>query len=194
MGLYDARMAALPYANPARFSTSADGFDSLHVACPVDYFSSGVKTSLEAKLGSFTTVRTVAPVCGEVEQDVAGAAQGNWFYPGAPTYPEDPHLALIHDNFDPTLGVFSVGTQVAGIAGSAMHFTPQHAGHVNREFSEVTADATIYCYDTLTNAPANTIVLVDMPTSTTLRIEAQTAANCGGGPWAFGANAVSFER
>ena len=39
-------------------------------------------------------------------------AAGRWFRFDSPTYPEEPHLALVHDNFNPGLGVFSVGTPI----------------------------------------------------------------------------------
>lgn len=193
---YDSRTAALAYANPSRLWSSEDGLDPLHIACPIDAFSDSLRSSLEAKLGLPDARRTVEPICGEVMQDVAGTVQGKWYYaPDAGGTSEDPHLALVHDNFDPTKGAFSVGTSVTAIADRVMFFAPQHTGQVNREFSEVTADGNISCYDSFSgDAPANTIVLLQLTSNTALTIEAQTAVSCGAGPWAFTGGAIAFER
>src|SRR5207249_2719878 len=96
----------------------------------------------------------------------------------------------------------SVGNSLPNGGGIWYIFTPvSGAGQVDREFSEVTADGNIYCYDTfydpigqaigLGSAP---IFILQMPTSTTLKFEKLTALSCAAAaPWAFTANAVNFQ-
>jgi hypothetical protein len=82
----------------------------------------------------------------------------------------------------------------SSLPGTQYYFqTVSGAGHVNRDFDEVTSDGSVYCYDTFMNL-ANSIILVQLPTSTTLTIERQTAASCGAGPWTFTGSASNFVR
>jgi len=191
LGAQDTRVTG-PVANPARTLRSR------HAVCPLDYFDAADQAAYSALLGTFddSALRTIPPLCGTVYQDVAGTAQGIWFNPAAPESPDDPHLALVHDNVDPSLGVFSSGTTIAGMVDWAYPFTPTSAGLVNRDFDQVTADGQLYCYDTFLagGAPGlgTGIVLVSMPNATTLQIEHQTggaSGDCGNGgqPLAFGA-------
>jgi len=191
-GAYDSRVAG-PVANPARETFSTHW---RHTVCPLDYFDDADKAAYYALLGTFngSALRTVPPLCGTVYQDVAGTAQGLWFNPAAPDTPEDPHLALVHDNVNPSLGVFSSGTTIAGMVDWAYPFTPSSAGLVNRDFDQVTPDGQLYCYDTFLpgSAPGlgTGIVLVSMPNATTLKIEHQSGGaskDCsnGGQPLAF---------
>ena len=201
-GLSDSRVP-LPFINPAHYH-----FETLNAVCPLDFFTAETKSSLMALVGSFDGVRrTTAPVCGEVEQDEPGTAQGNWFALGAMgSGPEDFHLSLVHDNINPSKPAFSIGvalsqpsiTAVGRLSPGAFTFTPSASGLINRDFKDVTAGAT-YCYQFLTAlngapASANTILLVQMTDSNSLKIEKQTAAACGTGPWAVTSNAVSFTR
>jgi hypothetical protein len=89
-------------------------------------------------------------------------------------YPEDPHLALVHDNLDPTVGVFSIGTSLATATG-AWRFTPEHSGTHNREFSEITPGDTIYCFDP---APLSGVLLLELPTQATVWLEHSMAVSC----------------
>lgn len=63
----------------------------------------------------------------------------------------------------------------------------------------MTADDQVYCYDSMFGiggyavSPAQ-IILVQLTTEATLRIEKIDAAECGAGPWAFQANFADFER
>jgi hypothetical protein len=192
LGAYDSRDTG-PVANPARYPS----YDHRrHTVCPLDYFDPSDAASYAAHLGAFdgSVQRTIAPLCGTIFQDAAGTAQGVWYKPGAPPIPEDPHLALVHDNVNPTLGVFSSGTSVAGIVDRTYPFTPTSSGLVNRDFDQVTADGNLYCYDGFPTGggPGLGIVLLSMPDATTLRIEHQdggTSGDCGNGgqPRAFAA-------
>jgi hypothetical protein len=200
---YDARRTPIVYANPTRYSAHPSGIDSFHVVCPIDYFEPVKKSVLETFLGDGTTARTAPPICGTIEQDVTGSAQGNWFFPGTSTYPEDPHLALVHDNVLPNLGVFSVGNSVTTLPSGYYQFTPVASGQVNRDFQMVTPGL-IYCYENLRNhryAPAaipNTVILTQLTSPTMLSIEKRTVANCAAlGPeatWSMSLVATAFER
>lgn len=199
-GAYDSRIDPLPFVDQARHDESSDGFDGLHIVCPVDYFSTDVRDALRARFGNYqgTIFRTAEPVCGEYEQDVAGTAQGNWYSTSEPeTVTEDPNLALVHDNVDPAKGAFSIGTTVTSYYAGLRYFTPATSGLVNLDFDLVTADGNIHCYDNLTDSGGNpvqsTILLVQMTGETTLVIEKQGAASCGAGPWEF-SSPSEFER
>ncbi|HVO31609.1 MAG TPA: hypothetical protein VMV18_12770 [bacterium] len=200
MGAFDSRITPLVWADPTLTRQSPDGFDDFHVVCPVDYFAAGPKAALEARIGSFdgSTPRTVPPICGTVDQDVVGTAQGRWFVPGTTSLsPEDPHLALVHDNVDPTFGTFSAGTTTSAFNGT-FHFTPATTGNVNLDFNLVTPAAGMVCYDVTVGSggaggtPAGS-VLVQMSSPTDLKI-GRVASPCGTGPWTFTAGAKSFVR
>lgn len=200
LGAYDSRTTALAYANASRYTAMPDGFDDLHAVCPVDYFSSSAEGQMNALFGNYsgTARRTIEPVCGEIMQDVSGTAQGNWFSTSEPdVVTDDPHLALVHDNVDPSKGAFSIGTTVTSYYTSLNLFTPAQSGRVNLDFDLVAADENIYCYDSLVdsggNAISDTILLIQMTSETALRIERQFASGCGSGPWAF-SSPSTFER
>jgi len=136
-------------------------------------------------------------------QDLPGTPQGNWYLFGTgnypDTFPKDQHLALVRDNIHPSRGVFSVGTSIPGLRPDVYHFNPQTTGRVNLDFSQVTADGNVYCYDSLyhywgeQSSPAHSILL-QLTSETILRIENQYTAGCGTGPWAFQSNFADFER
>ncbi len=194
-GLFDERVPPLEYANPARMQGRYDRFDALHAVCPVDYFADNVRAVLEGHFGRFdgSELRTTPPRCGEVEQDEPGTAQGIWFLEGATgDGPEDPHLALVHDNVDPARPVFSVGTSVPGLPRGLYAFSPETSGRNNRDFSAI-SDAAIYTFCGLEHAEG-VIVLLQLTSADTIRIEAQAAADCGDAPGAFTQAAVNFER
>lgn len=200
MGAYDSRIEPLAYANPSRYTAASDGFGDLNAVCPVDYFSSSAEGQMNALFGNYsgTARRTIEPVCGEVMQDVGDTAQGNWFSTSEPdVVTDDPHLALVHDNVDPSKGAFSIGTTVTSYYTSLNLFTPAQSGRVNLDFDLVATDENIYCYDSLVdsggNATSDTILLIQMTSETALRIERQFASGCGSGPWAF-SSPSTFER
>jgi hypothetical protein len=195
LGVYDLRTPPLAYANPDRWPDR-----SLHIACPLDYFPPDVQQELRARLGAHdgSVPRTVEPICGEVEQDEPGTAQGVWMTKGTVyTYPEDPHLALVRDNLLPEWSVFSVGesTAASGLDWGMYFFMPVGSGLVNRAFIDVTPGE-VYCYEGLVlkfGEPAGLTVILEMPTATTLRIE-RIQGGCGQGPWQFSELASEFER
>lgn len=189
VGLYDARMTPLKFANAARMTAKANGFDAFHVACFIDYAAADLKTALQAKI---YRAPGEDPTCGSFAQDVTATAQGKWYLSGTATpapSAEANHLTLAHDTYDLTRGVFSVGNATVGTG--TYSFVPTHNGTVNRDFHEVTADGQVYCYDSLSQA--GVIFLIQMPTATTLKIEKQTAADCSASP-SLTAAATTFAR
>lgn len=191
---FDARTALLNYANRARWYDQQS-----HVVCPLNYFKAAAKITLEGMLMSEGgTKRTIPPVCGEVEQDEPGTAQGAWFLKGTKsTYPEDSHAALVHDNFDPSRGAFSVGTsmQKSGLAAGVYYFQPDDIGYVNRDFAGVRADGRIYCYDASQDGGRKQVIILQLTGETALRMERTGAATCSESePWAFGNGYTDFER
>jgi hypothetical protein len=203
-GTVDARTPDLEWANPLRRPRFPGGIDSHHIVCPLDAYEPGMRAALIARLSDYSGMpRTRQPLCGEVMQDVKGTAQGIWFVAGTPVEmsqsPEDPHLALVHDNdFDTDREVFSVGTSLrrSGLDPSPYFFTPTASGSINRHFRDVTANGTTHCYEELGGVtfPAR-VVLLAMPSPTTLRVERIMAPSCDSArPWAFGATFTDFER
>ncbi len=199
-GAIDYRYTPAPFANPSRHA----GTDQYYTVCPIDYFTPGPKAAMEALLGRFDGGyrRVTPPLCGQYNQDVVGAAKGFWYHPGYPNVPEDPHLALIDNNAYAPLQTISVGNSLPNGGGQWYIFIAASSGQMNRDFSQVTADGHIYCYDTfydpldqLIGAGNTPIYILQMLNSTTLQFEKQTAVSCAAAaPWAFTSNAVTFQR
>lgn len=197
LGVSDLRSDPDPYAQPSRWTDR-----TRHIACPLDYFTADVRDALRAKLGRHdgTVSRTAPPACGDVEQDEPGTAQGVWFAKGSThTYPEDPHLSLVHDNVDPSIAVFSVGTSMAasGLPADLYYFDPADSGQVNGDFKNVEANGTFYCYETrdrFGEAPAPFVILLQMTSPTTLRMERLDSTSCGEDPWQFSSTYADYDR
>ncbi|HVO32435.1 MAG TPA: hypothetical protein VMU17_00885, partial [Elusimicrobiota bacterium] len=195
-GSYDNRVT-LYYVSPQR-----RGVYQLNTVCPVDYFTSSLKSAMQAKLGRFDGGhrRVTPPLCGTIEADVADTAKGYWYHPGSPDNPEDPHLSLIDNNVYAPQQTISVGNSLPNGGGVWYIFTPNNAGLVDRNFSQVTADGNIYCYDTFYDPIGQPLGLggptfiLQMTDATTLRLEKQGPGSCGAGPWTFTSNAVTFQR
>lgn len=120
--IIDTRFQISGFINPSRHVLNR-GF------CPIDYFTPSLKAAYLSTIGgnngSTLITRKTLPLCGTIMQDLAGTVQGDWFFPGASYPPDNPHLALIHHNVDPSTGTFSVGSSVPGFAGSH-DFAPQN--------------------------------------------------------------------
>jgi hypothetical protein len=204
LGAMDGRVPPLDYANPARIPRdNRYGLDRLHVVCPLDAYEPAVRDALLARVSDYQgAARKRQPMCGEVMQDIKGAAKGSWYLKGTPTtmsHPEDPHLALADDNdFNTDRQVFSVGTSMgkSGLSPGPYFFQPVTTGVINREFKGLTPAGGTHCYDAFSAMPVPAIVLlVEMPTATTLRMERVAAASCEAArPWNFGPRATEFER
>jgi len=199
VGLRDQRVT-LPLNSPAKHPS-----DLVNVVCAVDYMNDALKVSVQAFLGSYTGDyhRTAAPVCGGVAYDFPGTASGDWFFPGASTDHEDPHLGLVPDNTNPMLRSFSVGTSIASVPSGTYSFAPNpdSASLVNRAF-ELVAPGSVYCYESLgfvsggsVGPPMARIMFLDMPDPTHLRIGSTSGvSSCGAPPFLMPADAVAFER
>lgn len=92
----------------------------IHVVSAFDLYSEPLKSQLEAK-----SQRSVAPLGGMIDYDVAGTLQGNWFRKGTNGYkgnnqsrPWDGHLTIAPDSLDPKYTIFSTGNWT----GSAKQF------------------------------------------------------------------------
>lgn len=174
-------------------------YDVYYAVSPLNYFTDAINAVLVPVCGDYfcgsPTTRVKPPVGGHVGYDIAGTVQGLWFRQGEPTTPEDPHLALVYDNVDPDVPLFSVGTSLTGLNTGLYSFTPADTGLVDRVFSEVTSDGQIYRYQIKnpcwSSVPAG-VLLVMMTSETDLKIEKQE--NSDGPPWQFTENAVLYER
>ncbi|MFM7212576.1 MAG: hypothetical protein ACKOYQ_11375, partial [Actinomycetota bacterium] len=91
---------------------------------------------------------------------------------------EDDQLALVTENIEPQYQVVSMGAAglSKGIPSGRWRFIPQKSGQVNRDFSQVTPDGKVYCYD---DGLQEAKVLITMPSATKLRV-GTTTGSCTG--------------
>ena len=188
--LWDGRVPAAVFANPARFPANNDLFDAYHVVGANDYFTEPLKTQIGGMMGTYdgSAHRTMLPLGGTIAVDIAGTAMGHWYNPTEPLFPEAPHLAIAPDNVVSNRVGFSIGLSLPGWGTRGLvEFTPTNSGSVNRNPGQVTADGSIYCYE----SPAEWILLVKMPTATTLQLEGRLGnVSCAAAqPWTFTAGA-----
>jgi hypothetical protein len=207
-GAVDYRIEPLPFANPADYSE-----ELLHYTSPILYFTPEVRTKFEGKIGSFDgeVKRTIEPKLGSIAQDIKGTAQGNWFTPGqnyamAPPPGPGPFIALIHEYVNPRQPLFSIGTSVKGVNSALYTFDIQREGKINRDFADVKADDTVYCYDNFKSGQTtghlplgkiDGILLVTLPNENTLKVEKQGSegSTCAlSEPWVLTSEATTFER
>jgi hypothetical protein len=189
--------------------------DYPYYASPVDYFPPGVKEALEAKLGAWdgATPRTAEPKSGNYRLDIAGTAQGNWFFPGVYLSTSTDYssaIALVGDYIDPAQPVLAAGTSLAGVRMGLYSFKPADGddaeNRVNVPFAKVKPEGGIYCYDgflegrTAGKLPLGKIdgvVLVQLTSETTLLVEKQGEAgqSCDAlRPWQMSETATRYER
>lgn len=169
----DFRLKKLEYANPKRYFE-----DQFYITCPIDYFEPSLKKTLSEKFGSWSgQKRTAEPLCGEVNQDIKGTAQGNWTSgDGYIDMPEHwvERLALAHDNVDPNIGIIAIGGVIS--KSVKIQFPFAQTGLKNRNFSQVTADGNIYCYEGETNSMEEVPkgrVLIQLTDKVSLKVEYQ---------------------
>ncbi len=191
----------LPFVNPGRWGE----YGYLNAVSFLNYTTDEIRNFYfdmvqNGNEGYFQ--RKVPPFEGQVCYDVKGTVQGIWFMPGKPVVPEDPHLSLILNNFNPQKNVISMGTSVPGIPSLAYEFNPQETGTHNRPFSKITSDGKIYTFSNFRNIwdqeitdfmfPSENVILMQLVDDETLRIEQQTTSV--GPPWSFGNNFRDFKR
>lgn len=191
--LTDFRQKPLLFANPQRYRK-----DQFYVACPLDLFGLDIKKQLYEKLGrNGDNSRTIEPRCGQIDQDIAGTAQGNWMTgEGLLDEPKNwgKTLSLVHDNANPKIGVASIG----GVIGQPgrIEFEPKDEGNINREFNQVKPDGKIYCYEGKIIRPnggqkQSERLVLQLTSETQLKIEIQTG-QCG--PDISFSNPTVYER
>ncbi|MCH8003299.1 MAG: hypothetical protein IH934_01605 [Nanoarchaeota archaeon] len=172
-GLIDLRKP-LDFIKPERYPTRDQ-----YLNCAFDYYPENMKQQF------YGLINRVDGTCGIVMQDVPNTLKGNWFHETSPKkYVVDwnVYLAFVDHFEDPSIQVVSI----AGIftEPSLFKFIPKQSGAINREFSQVTADGTIYCYEganvirDFETVPSGKI-LVEMTGDETLQIERQSGS-CSG--------------
>jgi hypothetical protein len=189
------RRVSLGFVNPGRSWGTSSPFGQNQASCALDYFVAPVADSLRARLGRPGSRRTAPPVCGEIMQDVPGTAAGRWYRVGVnDNFPEDPHLALVRDNYNPSAGAFSVGTSVPSLPPAVYLFTPAAAGLVNLDFPMVATVGMTYCYET-TTPPGQRRILLMLVSPTRVRVQGFGTGACGDpSMWVFDQGAAEFQR
>lgn len=195
MGARDYRLSTgrNAFVNPDKIcGIGKNPYSHCYTVCAFDYFTDDIKRQLKFSTNIGTIVRTEEPVCGSVYYDVKDTAQGIWFGPNVATTfsPESNNLFLGPDNVQPSVKVFSVGMSISSLPAGKYEFNPTNSGLVNRDFRNVTSDGKIYCYETSQQA----VIILQLTTLTTLKIERQNISNCGVGPWSFTSSATDFTR
>jgi hypothetical protein len=193
-GMTDKR-AILPYISK---QNQRHNWVHTYSVCPLEYFPEDIKGQLYSLVGDSRKKREVAPLCGMVHQDVKGTAQGNWYFNGTDQgdTKEENGVALVHDNIDPTVPVFSTGFKLAEIGiEPKVYFVDdvKSDGFVNRDFSEVVADENVYCYELYGGDDTYMSFLVALENENLLKIGNNGDRPCGTGPWEFG-QYVNFKR
>jgi hypothetical protein len=188
LGVWDENYYPPMVANPDRW----EGMGYLHTLCPLVLYEPGPVLDAIIALVDRDEVEGEVLPCGSVMQDIPGTAQGIWFLEGiTETYPEDPHLALVHSNIHPANAVLSVGNSVPGLPSYAYDFLPEDMGFLNRDFKDITPDGNIYGFQVY---GFQGIIIISMPDSETLYIEALLGASTDPSSWSFTSNKVIFVR
>ena len=187
---------AANYNKPARTDVNWNFYNDdryAHSMCTFDLYSGDLRSAFYSKFGGMVTfgedkskqskfvLRIIEPVCGQVNQDLAGTIQGMW-YAGDSSEKnlefQGKGLAFLHNNIDPIQGEISIGGNFMDQAGVIM-FLPTHLGNIDREPSEVKSDGNIYCYnsDQSGRSPGGK-VLVQLIDAHHMRVE-HLAGSCG---------------
>jgi hypothetical protein len=174
--MFDARITPLVYANPARWGGMSNGFDHFHVVPFSDYYAEPMRATVQSMLGSFDgkVKRTIAPLGGTIASDVAGTAQGAWFFGTAPTYPEYPHLAIAPNHVDPRRIEISMGVSGGTFTSGLRAMNPSMTGPFNRHPAQITPGATVHCWDLINSGDLGSgygVALIPLVDETTLKIE-----------------------
>jgi hypothetical protein len=170
-----------------------------NAVCPLDYFDAPTRAELEPKLGSYdgTIRRTEPPLCGEVNQDLAGTLRGIWLKQGLPKYPEDNHIAFVKDNVEPAKPCISIGSAVPGLASNVYTFIPQSSGQIDRRFTEVTSNGSIYCFSLQLlsgGSVPGTSIIVKLDNNTTLSFEKRNCDCASNLPYSFTTSKMVYVR
>jgi hypothetical protein len=184
LGVYDMSYLPEQVANIDRWSN----YRYLHSVCPLNYYEEG---AVRDSLFSLVNGNRINHSRILVLQDIPGTAQGCWFKEGIiETYPEDPHLALVNSNVDPSLLVLSVGQSIQGLDSGRYDFTPKDTGWINREFKDITPDGNIYGFYA---DGYQGIIIIKMHNTSTLWVEAKNHTTETEN-WSFTENKTVFAR
>jgi len=188
-GVYDESSTPL-FANPTRIESMGDYYKAVNA---LNYFTETQKAVLETYCGNWdgSVYRTIAPLGGNLSQDIPGTAQGLWFREGESTYPQDPHIALVHDNVDPTIPVLSIGTSIPGLNSGTYPYTVETSGTTNRDFGDIEPNGQIYAFQSFNNGEEG-IILIQLSDENSLKIERIAPGSTS--PWAFSGNETTFIR
>ena len=193
------------FIDPAKSCPTGDIFERCFTVCPFDYFTSSSITQIKFTSSDGLISRTEPPVCGSVYNDVPNTLQGNWFNSTisvASISPESQDLFLGPDHIQIGLQIISIGNTASTIPFGIYQFYALNSGLMNRNFSQVTADGKIYCYQTFPPPPPQnahsmnqtSILLMQLVNSTTVRIEKISSSSCGSGSWTFDSSYTDFLR
>ncbi len=172
-GLIDLRKP-LNFIKPERYPTR-DQF----LNCAFDYYPENMKQKF------YDLIERKDGTCGILMQDVANTIKGNWFHESSPEeYVVDwnVYLSFINHYEDPSIQVVSIAGIFTG--PSLYKFIPKTSGKINREFSQVTVDGTVYCYEGSSpvrefEAVPSGKILVQLMDEDTLNIEHKTGKCTG---------------
>ncbi len=188
LGVYDQRHTHDNVANHNRWLKNR----YLHAVCPLSLYEEGPVLDRLLDLVYQDGVEGDSRTISGTLQDLPGTAQGCWFLSGvSDTYPEDPHLALVHSNIRPARAALSVGNSIPDLDSAAYEFLPETSGLLNRDFRDITPNAQIYGFQIGQYAG---IIIVQMPDAETLWIEALRSATAEPPSWAFTDDKTVFER
>jgi len=186
--VYDLERTQRNVANPERWSQSW----YLHGVDPLSYYEDGALFEQLLRLIDREMSEEEQPPFGSVLQDLPGTAQGCWFLQGVTeTYPEDPHGALVHDNIRPRFAVLSIGNTVRNLQADVYEFLPREGGVLNRDFGDITPDGKTYGFEV---ERFNGVIIIHMPDSETLWMEALPGVSIDPDQWIFSADRTVFNR
>jgi hypothetical protein len=148
------------------FANNERYYDEIRqTTCPLNYFEQSVYYLL-----SLVIERDLSPRCGQINYDVPGTLQGNW-YKGDYTFsdPEswDNTIAFVYDNQNPEIAAISFGGVIA--EPNVWKFVPNSKYTTNRRFDEVVSGQ-IFCYDDYKNEGR---IIVELLENETLKVEHQ---------------------
>ena len=192
IGAYETNTQNIEFLHPELHGEEAKGS-----VCVLDLYPEDERSAMAAMLGDNNGLRTAEPICGVLNYTVPGTLQGNWFSDIGRFSQEDRNIAFVYDEVLPDVPVISIGF-VPGIRSFAHRFEPMAEGRVNRSFVDVEAGAGAFCYENFLdnfNRPGpETHLLVEVPESGRLLVQAIDGVDCGDGPWQIGPDATEFVR
>ena len=175
--------------------------------CPQYLFIHPLRDILLDMTGRFEARRTAAPRCGTMEIDIAGTAQGMWVLDGHDVTLTNEHydkfFALAPHEIEPEKYLVLVTAHSSFRMSGNYHlfrFELEESGRVNRRFSKLDSDGTVYCYEPETFRPNEVSFFLAYDTDdkiTNERVDHEPGSSpCAGSAdsWAFTDSAVKLMR